>query len=377
MYLDFSFKHERSLGPSAPPATPDVSLDAAGLVALADLTTIEERTVLTGNATLMDIFILCPGIHMQQKSAGLNGGEYPACGNMVSGFVFRVENPATVYYLQRVGKTGHLTNLNVSKINLPEVNDPDKKQPWYSQARSALLPSFDTSAIALLAYLAAAAWGITVIVLLGILNDWWGFGVVLMLMVARLGNVIIIRRRSKPGWFGASEPGINGDLLILLSQDRWIRIQGAVDHLKAVTSGQWLRDPSMAESWIAAFATMVVYLAAAFVSNATHFGKILILALLGGSAALLAISNSLTDKLLMHGYILQLADGEPKRYQRRYELAVDLAKEMGRDDWAIRMVQLRHDRLVTWELIEIGNGCGVKGKLLQAREVPQVKAMQP
>ncbi|KAM5511695.1 hypothetical protein FOXYSP1_06495 [Fusarium oxysporum f. sp. phaseoli] len=339
MHLNISFKNRRAFGPSAPPATPDVSLDAAGLVALADLTTIEERTVLTGNATLMDILILCPGIHMQQKSTNLNGGEYPACGNMVSGFVFRVENPATVYYLQRVGKTGYLTTLNVSKISLPGAKGPDgcEEHSWYYQTRSALFPSFDTSVIAMLAYVAAAMWGVTVIVLLGILHDWWGLGVILMLMVARLGNVIVIRRRAKPGWFGASEDGVDGDLLILLSQDRWIRIQGAVNHLKAVTSGQWLRDPSMGESWIAAFATIVVYLAAAFVSNATQFGKILILVLLGGSAGLLAITNSLTDKLLMHGYILQPANTVPKAYKRRRELAEALIEEKGRDDWAISM----------------------------------------
>lgn len=314
-----------------------MSLDAAGLVALADLTTIEERTALTGNATLMDVLILCPGIHMQQKSTSLNAGEYPACGNMVSGFVFRVENPATVYYLQRVGKTGHLTNLTVSKPDLPVTDTPDGKQPWYYQARSALFPSFDTSVIATLAYLTAVLWGIVVIVLLGILNDWWGLGVVLMLMGARLVNVIIIRRRAEPGWFGAPEPGVDGDLLILLSQDRWIRIRGAVDDLKAVTSGQWLRDSSMGENWVAAFATMVVYLAAALISNATQFGKIMILVLLGGSAALLAIANSLTEKLLMHSHVLQLAEGEPKKYKRRYDLAVELIEEKGRDDWAIRM----------------------------------------
>ncbi|RGP64284.1 hypothetical protein FSPOR_8104 [Fusarium sporotrichioides] len=331
------YQRPRSFSPSSPPATPDVSLDAAGLVALADLTTIEERTVLTGNATLMDILILCPGIHMQQKSTGLNGGEYPACANMASGFVFRVENPATVYYLQRVGKTGHLTTLNVSKIGHPGANGSDDEPPWYSQVRSALWSSFNTSAIATSSYIAAALWGVTVTILMGILHDWWGLGVVLMLMVARIINVVVIRRRAQPGWFGAQEGDVRGDNLILLSQDRWIRIQGLVDDLKAVTSGQWLRDPSLGESWLTAIATMVVYLAAAFVSNATQFGKILILFLLGGSAALLAISNSLTDKLLMHGYIVEPANSKPKYYKRRSELADELIKETGRDDWALGM----------------------------------------
>ncbi|CAF3623800.1 unnamed protein product [Fusarium graminearum] len=337
MYLNLSLKSPRSFSPSDPPATPNVSLDAAGLVALADLTTIEERTVLTGTATLTDILILCPGIHMQQKSTNLNGGEYPACANMLSGYVFRVENPATVYYLQRVGKTGHLTTLNVSKIDSSVADGSNSESSWYSQARSTLWPTSDTSVVATLAYSAAALWGVTVMVLLGILHDWWGLGVVLMLMVARLINVVVIRRRSRPGWFGAKEGQTRGDNLILLSQDRWIRIKGLVDDLKAVTSGQWLRDPTMAESWFVALATMVVYLAAAFVSNATQFGKILILFLLGGSAAMLAIANSLTKKLLMHGYVLQPDGKKPQQYNRRSDLAEQLVDEVKRNDWAFSM----------------------------------------
>ncbi|CAG1974708.1 unnamed protein product [Fusarium graminearum] len=337
MYLNLSLKSPRSFSPSDPPATPNFSLDAAGLVALADLTTIEERAVLTGTATLTDILILCPGIHMQQKSTNLNGGEYPACANMASGYVFRIENPATVYYLQRVGKTGHLTTLNVSKIDRPVADESNGGSSWCSQARSTLCPAFDTSTVGALAYRAAALWGVTVIVLLGILHDWWGLGVVLMLMAARLINVVVIRRRSRPGWFGVEEGDVLGDNLILLSQDRWVRIKGLVDDLKAVASGQWLRDPTMTESWLVALATMVVYLAAAFVSNATQFGKILILFLLGGSAALLAIANSLTKKLLMHGYVLQPDGEKPQWYERRSDLAKKLIEEVNRDDWAMSM----------------------------------------
>ncbi|KAG8673867.1 hypothetical protein FPOAC1_007186 [Fusarium poae] len=337
MYPNLSFMKTPSFMPSWPPATPNASLDAVGLVALADLTTIQERTVLTGNAWLMDLLILCPGIHMQQKSTSLNGGEYPACANMTSGYVFRVENQATVYYLQRMGKTGHLTTLNVSKINRLGVNESGNRSSWYSRTRAVLWPASNTSALAMSAYVAAILWGVAVIGLLGALRDWWGLGFVLMLMVARLINMIVIRRRAKPGWFGASEGDVRGDNLILLSQDRWIRIKGLVDDLKAITSGQWLRDPTMVESWLTAIATMVVYLAAALVINATQFGKILILFLLSGSVALLAVSNSLTDKLLMHGYILEAADSKPKYYKRRAELADELIKETGRDDWALSM----------------------------------------
>ena len=64
----------------------NLSLDAAGLVALADLTTIAKRTALTGTACLSDVLVLCPGIHRQQNAPDLNGGEYPATGAMTTGY---------------------------------------------------------------------------------------------------------------------------------------------------------------------------------------------------------------------------------------------------------------------------------------------------
>jgi len=60
----------------------------------------------------------------------------------------------------------------------------------------------------------------------------------------------------------AHEPGVLGDLLVLMSQDRWIRIKGLTDDLKAVTAGQWLQDENFFESAIEGCATVVVYLAA-------------------------------------------------------------------------------------------------------------------
>ena len=321
---------QRSLGIPLLPKTPDISLDAAGLVALADLTTIQRRTVLTGTTSLLDALILCPGMHMQQSSTNLNGGEYPACGALTTGFVFRVENPGTVYYLQQISKTGHLTNLTVSKIDRS-----DDKSPWYAKAASFSFPP-NTSYLPALAYGTAVLWNLAVILLMGFSHDWWGLAVVLILVASRLCNVIVIRRRAKQGWSGAPEPGVQGDLLVLLSQDRWVRIKGEVDHLKAVTSGQWLRDQNMVESWATALATFVVYLAAALVSNATQFGKILVLVLLGGSVGFLAVANSLTKFLMMHDYIIK-PTGESRKYARRLDLANELVRETGREDWAVRM----------------------------------------
>lgn len=174
------------------------------------------------------------------------------------------------------------------------------------------------------------------LVLVSCSRDWWGVIVIVCLCVSRLCNVIIIRRRTTVSWQGASEPGVKGDLLILLSQDRWIRMHGAVDDLKAVTSGQWLREMTFIESSVAAFATVLVYLDAALVSNAGQAAKFILLILLIVSAGVLAIANGTTQMLQMHGRVIKV-DGPRKKYERRLDMAKHLIKQSGRDDWALRM----------------------------------------
>jgi hypothetical protein len=308
--------------------TPNISLDAAGIVALADIKTIALRTALTGTSAFLDSFVLCPGIHRQQSAPELNGGEYPACGAMTSGYVFRVENPATVLYLQKVGRTGQLTTLSVKTADA-------NSSPWQN-ALSMLFTLQNASLISSCAYLIAVSMTLTALVLLALSQNWWGLTVVLFLCLSRLCNVIIIRRRTNVNWQGAPEPGIKGDLLILLSQDRWIRMQGKVDDLKAVTSGQWLREMTFVESSIAAFATVLVYLDAALASNVDQAGKVILLFLLIASAGILAISNETTQSLQMHGRVIK-AEGQRTKYNRRLDMVQQLIKESGRDDWAMRM----------------------------------------
>ena len=89
-------------------------LQALGLVALADIKTITNRTALISSASYLDILFLAPGIHCQQTSSEINHGEYLTTGALTSGYVFRVENQATVRFLQRVGKTRHLVCVSVS-----------------------------------------------------------------------------------------------------------------------------------------------------------------------------------------------------------------------------------------------------------------------
>ncbi len=305
-----------------------MSLDAAGLVALAELTTIGQRTALTGTGALLDTLVLCPSIQRQQAATELNGGEYPAVAALTSGYVFRVENPATVTYLQKISRTGHLTTLSVTNFS--------KKQTRIAQLLSIFYTFENSTLMSAIAYLTAALLTLVILMFFVISEDWWGLFVIFLLIFARFCNTVIIRRRSRVGWKGASEPGVRGDLLILLSQDRWVRMRGAVDGLKTVTSGQWLHEMTFVESSVAAFATLLVYLDAALASNLKQSGKVLLLVLLIGSAGLLAIANVRTDKLQMHGNIVKL-DGPRKKYGRRRDMADELIKETGREDWAIRL----------------------------------------
>lgn len=113
-------------------------------------------------------------------------------------------------------------------------------------------------------------------------------------------------------------------------------MQGLVDDLKAVTSGQWLRQMTFVESSIAAFATVFVYVDAALASNVDQIGKLILLVLLIASAGTLAIANGATQMLQMHGRVIKV-EGARKPYKRRLNMVEQLAKESGRDDWAIRM----------------------------------------
>ncbi|OJD12792.1 hypothetical protein AJ78_06669 [Emergomyces pasteurianus Ep9510] len=305
-----------------------VSLNAAGLVAIAEVSVLAKRTALTGTSTLLDILVLCPGIHRQQSASELNNGEHPAAAALTSGYVFRVENPATVLFLQKMGVTGHLTYLEVTPVL--------KTNNIFVRSLNFCFPILPASGFPNIPYFLTAIASLAVLVVLIIARDWWGVSVLLALVFARLCNVLVIRRRSTIGWKGASEPGVQGDLLILLSQDRWIRLQGSVDDLKAVTSGQWLRDCSFVEDSITAFATLLVYTDVALVSNVSKPGQVLILALFVFSTALLAMSNAMTSELHMHGRRVS-AMGKSKKYGRRLDLANELIRETKREDWALRL----------------------------------------
>ncbi|KAK0190133.1 hypothetical protein F5146DRAFT_1122490 [Armillaria mellea] len=295
-FLSLDFFNQLPLLLSTSSIPGPITLEAAGLLVLADLPAVALRTALTGGASFLDALVLVPGMHKQQCADEINRGEFPTTGVMTSGYVFRVENPATNRVLQSLFVSG-------------------------SQAT--------------VLYFLCLISTVVVFALLGVIGDWWGFGALGMFVFARLINVIVIRRRSQQGWKGAIEDG-DGDLLILLSQDRWVRLQGSINDLKAVTAGQWLRDLSATENFTVMFATTVVYAAAILAFNASTVGSVLIGGLPLWSVALLTLSNSLTRCFQMYNCIVQM-DGNPVRYGRRLEMANKLVDESKREDWAVGM----------------------------------------
>lgn len=108
---------------------PGLSLSAAGLVALADLHTVANRTALKGTSSWLDALVLAPGLHYQQAADGVagdsgGGGGVAAAtfgtggtgGNGSAAGIFgtqallggrrrdvRVTNPGLLLFLSRLG----------------------------------------------------------------------------------------------------------------------------------------------------------------------------------------------------------------------------------------------------------------------------------
>ncbi|KAH8693274.1 hypothetical protein BGW36DRAFT_386258 [Talaromyces proteolyticus] len=317
---------------------PNISLDAAGLITLAEITVVAERTALTGTSIYADSLVLCPGFHRQQSAPELNGGEFPAVAAMTTGYVFRVENSATVTFLKRHGKTGQLVTVEV--LPPKDIHNNKFDNVCLTRLLDYIGACFHVEMATLIPHLLYWSAAIASLAILGLfvyIQEWWGVFCLLVLMFSRFCNVWVIRQRAKNmGWKGASEPGVHGDLLILMGGDCWIRMQGAVDDLKAVTSGQWLRDRTSLEEFLTALSTVLVYINAALVSNICTFGQLVLLLLFIFSAALLFLSNATTTAMKMYGRTIQVK-GPPRQYLRRRDMADELIRESNRKDWARRL----------------------------------------
>lgn len=289
------------------------------------------RAALHGRPGYMEVLLVSLGMQTPMQVTALNAAEYPAVAAMTTGYVFRVENQATVMFLQRIGRPGCCVTVDVvSDDNAATAAATTTSSGNAGSIRRAPGPT-------VVAYIPAAA-VLGYLVALAESRDVFLFASVVFLLTSRFLTIMVLRARMVPAWHGAAEPGVKGDLLVLLSRDRWIRIRGPVDDLKAVTSGTWLRDDADGALWLSVgdwLASFLVYLAVVVLANATDPAQcVLVLAALLGHAAL-ACSNYCTTELSMHGR--RLVPVGVKRYQRRLDLATELIAELGRDDWAVRL----------------------------------------
>lgn len=107
---------------------PNFSLSAAGLLVLADLNTIAQRTSLRGGSSWFDSLLLAPGLHYQQAADEVAHGdaktlvavEIQPDGKPAS---HQIVNQAVVNYVLRTAKEGETVVLDVGEI-------PVKSRSW-------------------------------------------------------------------------------------------------------------------------------------------------------------------------------------------------------------------------------------------------------
>jgi hypothetical protein len=130
---------------------PRLALSAGGLIALADLQTIAQRTAITGGASWVDSLLLAPGLHYQQAADELfRKGGASAIVDVVdegggSAVSLKLNNAATANYIQKVAKPGETVTLDVGRVvaargpyKLRRSNSGNHATAWKEKSGSGL-----------------------------------------------------------------------------------------------------------------------------------------------------------------------------------------------------------------------------------------------
>ncbi|KAK8005305.1 hypothetical protein PG990_011342 [Apiospora arundinis] len=344
---------------------PHFSVSAGGVIALADLSTIAQRTAIAGGSSWLDALLLAPGLHYQQAadalansgSSGMDSGgpgaspSYAAIERLKEGktSTYNITNPATVRYLQRVAaaaqRDGYPVMVDVG--TLPERRYWSTGRGRRSVGQRANIwkdQPADLGWISHLLYLASPILTVAAFIFMILLQEWWGVGLLLALMLSRVLNIWVIKQRAKlppaippknstskkpppppPQWrpsndaasLSSSSSGTSEDnaspaehlgnmltsYLVDLGSGRTICLRGLADDLQAITTTTWLKTKTHVDGYLEAFAKLVVYVVAAFSGNMSQAGGIIFMALLLLTAGLLGLSNAHAKTLRMHGRI--------------------------------------------------------------------------
>ncbi|KAL7921035.1 hypothetical protein ACQKWADRAFT_296742 [Trichoderma austrokoningii] len=348
---------------------PNLSLSAGGLLALADLNTIAQRTAIAGGSSWLDAFVLAPGLHYQQ-AADLLTPEYGAGRPvlLVGSKHYVVNNVAMVEYLRRLwereGKYGVVTlyvemdseggfagsvltfasSLSLllgheASVAAAERKDNNKRR-WQRRQQRGLrkLREIDHEShvrgvlemdwVSHALYLLSPLLTVSAVVLMVLLQDWWGLGFLIALMVSRLANIWAIKERSRPAatppepltpepikdapsspeeptalpvpQLKREDTGMT-EYTIDWGQNRRVVLKGLDADLRAVTTETWLRAKTTWEGYLEAMSKLIVYMVASLSGNLSQAGAIVLMALLLVSAGLLGLSNAHSTSLQMHG----------------------------------------------------------------------------
>jgi hypothetical protein len=300
------------------------------------------------------------GMHQPLHSSSFNDGELPATANIKSGYVFRVENEAMVWFLQSIGATGSLTHLKVRSN--AELESEHEKMPAEIERK------VDKDLMSPLKEFFLLWTAPTIFLSQEIIrkllhnynpqrfSDSWlsldkptvPFVVAASLVVlSRFISLSILHARTQPSWHGAPEPGVHGSLLVLLSQDRWIRIDGLTDDLKAITSGSWLSPATPYQDFLSQSSSLMVWLAVILLCSASGAEKTMVMVTVLAMHVNLSfgvISRRIKSQgMTLNGRRICVDrrkgdDGTGvKKYKRRLDMAEELIKETGRRDWAEKM----------------------------------------
>ncbi|KAK8073729.1 hypothetical protein PG994_004628 [Apiospora phragmitis] len=351
---------------------PGFNVSAGGVIALADLSTIAQRTAIAGGSSWLDALLLAPGLHYQQAADALaNGGSsgmdntggagpggspsYAAIEQLREGktSTYNITNPATVRYLQRLAATaqrdGYPVMVDVGTL-------PERRYYWASgrgrrsvgqRANIWKDQPADLGWVSHLLYLASPILTIAAFVFMILLQEWWGVGLLLSLMLSRVLNIWVIKQRAKlppalpkdgttkkpPPPRRRSDAAVSpssttsdyddddssssssagppehhlGDVLtsylVDLGAGRTVCLRGLADDLQAITTTTWLAAKTHVDGYLEAFAKLLVFVVAALSGNMSQAGGVIFMALLLVTAGLLGLSNAHATTLRMHGRV--------------------------------------------------------------------------